>query len=83
MYTVTATYASDHTDRWVGRAKTFLSPVLRKLDAEGKSYVQKVLEEDTVQFYKRDRDGTGGLPRERYCTYLKCITLYMYCMYKA
>jgi hypothetical protein len=46
--------------RWADQAKYFFAPLLRNLDAGGRAFVQKVLEKGTVQFYKRDRAGTGG-----------------------
>jgi hypothetical protein len=53
--------------------------VLTSLDADNRAFVQKVLEAETKQFYKRDRDGTGGVPyeevRESTCSCLLLLSL--------
>jgi hypothetical protein len=49
--------------RIVEEAKYYYAPLLRNLDAGVRAFVQKVLEKETVEFYKRDRAGTGGLAK--------------------
>jgi hypothetical protein len=41
--------------------------------------MQKVFERATVQFYKRDRDGTGRLPSEQVLI-IRAVSLLLYCI---
>jgi hypothetical protein len=51
--------------RYANNARYYYGALWRSLDAGGRAFVQKVFEKETIEFYKRDRAGTGGAGRER------------------
>jgi hypothetical protein len=52
--------ACAHDNSLIDKALNCDKRVLRSLDADGKAFMQKVFESGPIEYYKRERAGTGG-----------------------